>query len=71
MQKANLKKGFIFLPVPAEVAQELNLDPFGTIQYTISKGRLIIEAIDAEQSRVCFGNCSRCPGYFRCEDARR
>lgn len=35
MQKANMKKGFIFLPVPAEVAQELNLDPFGTIQYTI------------------------------------
>ena len=45
-----------------EVAEELELDPFTTIQFTISGNRLIIEAIDAEQSLVCFGNCYRCPG---------
>ena len=71
MQKAKLKDGYILLPVPMEVAEELDLDPFDTIQYTISGGRLIIEAIDAEQSMVCFGSCRRCPGRSRCGDARR
>ena len=54
-----------------EVAEELELDPFTTIQYTISGNRLIIEAIDAEQSMVCFGNCCRCPGRNQCESAYR
>ena len=71
MQKTNVRDGYILLPIPAEVAEELNLDPFDAIQYTISGGRLIIEAIDAEQSRVCFGNCRRCPGYSRCGDPHR
>ena len=69
MQKAKVNEGFILLPVPAEVAEELELDPFTTIQFTISGNRLIIEAIDAEQSMVCFGNCYRCPGRNCCEDA--
>ena len=69
MQKAKVSEGYILLPIPAEVAEELNLDPFATIQYTISRGRLIIEEIDAEESKVCFGNCCRCPGRNCCEDA--
>jgi len=69
MQKAKVNKGFILLPVPAEVAEELEMDPFTTIQFTISGNRLIIEAIDAEHSMVCFGNCCRCPGRNCCEDA--
>ena len=69
MQKAKVNEGFILLPIPAEVVEELELDPFTTIQYTISRGRLIIEAIDAEQSMVCFGNCCRCPGRNCCEDS--
>ena len=36
MQKPKVRDGFILLPVPAEVAEELELDPFTTIQYTIS-----------------------------------
>ena len=67
MQKAKVNEGFILLPVPAEVAEELDLDPFATIQYIISGNRLIIEAIDAEQSMVCFGKCCRCPGRNCCE----
>ena len=59
---------YVLLPVPAEVMEELELDPFSTIQYSISRGRLIIEPIDAEQDMVCFGNCCRCPGRNRCED---
>lgn len=69
MQETKLNIGYILLPVPVEVAEELDLDPFSTIQYTISGNRLIIEAIDAEQSMVCFGNCCRCPGRNRCESA--
>ena len=68
MQKATKMKNYILLPVQAEVAEELDLDPFSTIQYTISRGRLIIEPIEAEQSMVCFGDCCRCPGRYRCED---
>ena len=71
MQKPKVRDGLILLPVPAEVAEELELDPFTTIQYTISGNRLIIEAIDAEQSMVCFGNCCRCPGRNQCESACR
>ena len=69
MQKAKVNEAFILLPVPAELAEELELDPFTTIQYSISRGRLIIEAIDTEQSMVSFGNCCRCPGRNCCEDA--
>ena len=71
MQKSKVRDSFILLPVPADVAEELELDPFTTIQYTISGNRLIIEAIDAEQSMVCFGNCCRCPGRNQCESAYR
>ena len=68
MQKATKVKDFVLLPIPAEVAEELGLDPFSTIQFTISKNKLIIQPIDAEQSMVCFGDCRRCPGRDCCED---
>ena len=68
MQKSTQMNDYVLLAVPAEVMEELELDPFSTIQYSISRGRLIIEPIDAEQDMVCFGNCCRCPGRNRCED---
>ena len=71
MQKTNQVSVFSLLPVPTEVLEELELDPFSTIQYSISRGRLIIEPIDEEQSKVCFVNCCRCPGRDCCEDAIR
>lgn len=70
MQKQNIElNDCMLLPVPAEVMEELGLGPFSSIQMTISRGRLIVEPIDAEQSLVCFGNCRRCPGKNCCEDA--
>ena len=69
MQKSTQMNDYVLLPVPAEVLEELELDPFSTIQYSISRGRLIIESIDAEQDMVCFGTCRRCPGRTCCEDA--
>ena len=71
MQKAKVSEGFTLIAVPTELVEELELDPFTTIQYTISGNRLIIEAIEAEQSMVCFGNCCRCPGRNQCESAYR
>ena len=49
------KMNYVLLPVPAEVLDELELDEFSTVQYSVSKGRLIIEPIDAEQDLVCIG----------------
>ena len=69
MQKTNQVEDITLLPVPTEVLEELELDAFSTIQYSISRGRLIIEPIDGEQSMVCFGNCCRCPGRECCEEA--
>jgi bifunctional DNA-binding transcriptional regulator/antitoxin component of YhaV-PrlF toxin-antitoxin module len=71
MQKTSKMMNHVLLPIPYEVAEELGLDPFTTIQFTISRGRLIIEPIDAEQSTICIGNCRRCPGRECCEDAFR
>ena len=65
------KMNYVLLPVPAEVLEELELDEFSTVQYSVSKGRLIIEPIDAEQNMVCIGNCCRCRGQHRCEAAFR
>lgn len=52
MQKSTQMNEYVLLPVPAEVMEELELDPFSTIQYSISGGRLIIEPIDAEQDSI-------------------
>ena len=65
------KMNYVLLPVPAEVLEELELDEFSTVQYSVSKGRLIIEPIEAEQNMVCIGNCCRCRGQSCCEAAFR
>ena len=65
------KMNYVLLPVPAEVLEELELDEFTTVQYSVSKGRLIIEPIDAEENMVCIGNCCRCRGRNRCGAAFR
>ena len=69
MQKATKMKKHILLPIPSELAEEIGLDPFTTIQFTLSRGRLIIEPIEADHNMVCFGNCRRCPGRYQCEDS--
>ena len=70
MKKATqVNQEYTLLPVPTEVLEEVGLDAFTTIQFSISRGKLIIEPIDGEQNMVCFGNCCRCPGRFQCEGA--
>ena len=70
MQKATqIAQEYTLLPVPTEVLKEVEIDAFTAIQFSISRGKLIIEPIDADQNMVCFGNCCRCPGRFQCEGA--
>ena len=67
MQKPNQVKDHILLPIPAELAEELGLDAFATIQYSISRGRLIIEPVDEEDTFIpC--HCCHCPDRDVCED---
>ena len=67
MQKTTPMMDYVLLPIPFEVAEELALDPFTTIQYTVSRGRLIIEPVDPELSMTCFGICRRCSDDTSCE----
>lgn len=67
MQKS--KMTYALFPIPEEVLDELELDEFSTIQYSVSRGRLIIEPIDADQDMICIGACCRCPGRYSCEEA--
>lgn len=60
MQKTNQMKDHILLPIPAELAEELGLDAFTTIQYSISRGRLIIETVDEDEACACCPHCGDC-----------
>ena len=72
MQKATqVNQEYTLLPVPTEVLEEVGIDAFSTFQFSVARGKLIIEPIDAEQNMVCIGNCCRCPGRFTCEGASR
>ena len=67
MQKATqVNQEYTLLPVPTEVLEEVGIDAFSTVQFSVA-----IEPIDAEQNMVCIGSCCRCPGRFTCEGASR
>lgn len=71
MQKPNNETiESVMMPIPAELLEEVGIDPFTTIQMSISRGRIIIEPIDAPCNMICYGNCCRCPGADVCEDCR-
>ena len=69
MQKAKVSEGFTLIAVPTELFEELDLCSGTKIQYTVSRGRLIIEPIDDEINRICRGCCLRCPGRFSCDNS--
>lgn len=58
MQESNSIIEFSLFPVPTDMLKALKLDPSDTVQYGISRGRLIIEAVDREP---VFGPYRRCP----------
>lgn len=64
MQKSNHVNEFTLFPVPTDMLEEVGLVLTPTVQYSVSRGRLIIEPIyDEEKPR-------RCPHAFFCEGCR-
>ena len=45
MQKSNQVSEFTLFPVPTEMLEEVELDLSRTVQYSVSRGRLVIEPI--------------------------
>ena len=59
MQKSNQVSEFTLFPVPTEMLEEVELDLSRTVQYSVSRGRLVIEPIydEAEPVRCCPHTC--------------
>ena len=59
MQKSNQVSEFTLFPVPTDMLEEVELDLSHTVQYSVSRGRLIIEPIydDEEPARHCPHAC--------------
>lgn len=68
MQKTIQVNEFVLLPVPAEMAEALELNEFTTIQYYVDGNRLVIEAVDEEECLPRRGN-GCCPCQNCCEEA--
>ena len=66
MQKSNQVSEFTLFPVPTEMLEEVELDLSHTVQYSVSRGRLVIEPIYDEEELV---RC--CPHVCCCEGCRR
>lgn len=61
-QKYSLKD-VTLIPVPWELLDEIDLDPeTDDIQFSVSRGRIVMEPVDADQDLACHGRC--------CYDAR-
>ena len=65
MQKSNQVSEFTLFPVPTEMLEEVELDLSHTVQYSVSRGRIIIEPIYDEEELV---RC--CPHVCCCEGCR-
>ena len=65
MQKSNQVSEFTLFPVPTEMLEEVELDLSRTVQYSVSRGRLVIEPIYDEEEPV---RC--CPHTCCCEVCR-
>ncbi len=66
MQKSNQVSEFTLFPVPTEMLEEVELDLSRTVQYSVSRGRIIIEPVDEEESTFH----QRCPHVCCCEGCR-
>ena len=66
MQKSNQVSEFTLFPVPTEMLEEVELDLSRTVQYSVSRGRLVIEPIYDEEEPT-----RRCPHICCCEGCRR
>lgn len=66
MQKSNQVSEFTLFPIPTDMLEEVELDLSHTVQYSVSRGRLVIEPIyDEEEPLRC------CPHTCCCEGCQR
>lgn len=66
MQKSNQVSEFTLFPVPTDMLEEVGLVLTPTVQYSVSRGRLMIEPIYDEEEPV---RC--CPHACCCEGCQR
>lgn len=51
MQKSNNEiVESVLIGIPADLLEEVGIDLYSTIQMSVSRGRIIIEAVDEEES---------------------
>lgn len=66
MQKSNQVSEFTLFPVPTEMLEEVELDLSRTVQYSVSRGRLVIEPIyDDEEPARHYPHACCCEGCQR------
>ena len=66
MQKSNQVSEFTLFPIPTDMLEEVELDLSHTVQYSVSRGRLVIEPIyDEEEPLRC------CPHTCCCEGCQK
>ncbi len=67
MQKSNNEVvESVLMAIPADLLEEVGIDLYSTIQMSVSRGRIIIEPVDEEES--AFNR--RCPVMFGCGGCR-
>ena len=68
MQKSNNEiVESVLIGIPADLLEEVGIDLYSTIQMSVSRGRIIIEPVDEEESTFH----QRCPHVCCCEGCQR
>ena len=68
MQKSNNEVvESVLIGIPADLLEEVGIDLYSTIQMSVSRGRIIIEPVDEEESAFH----QRCPHACCCEGCLR
>lgn len=63
-------KGFLFMPVPADLFMTSGIEPLSLLRYSASEGRIVIEQMDGmEDDTACDGDCENCPHADTCEES--
>ena len=63
-------KGFIFMPVPADLFMASGIEQLSLLRYSASEGRIVIEVMDGMVDDIaCDGDCVNCPHADTCEES--
>ncbi len=61
MQKPHSDE-YVMMAIPAELLEEVGIDPYGPVQLHVSRGRLIMEPVDEDCCPCC--RCFRRTGAW-------